>query len=438
MSNSVVVSVDSLIIGRSLPCPIHDREGTLLLAKGELLTADRKRRMLARGTKEAVVPCEFASRIAFFGSNPGEVEKYELELNQFVDEAIRTGRFKVSNSGPAVAERVVDRGCNNYSAAHVEATQEQLEYGSTVLEGVLSNVAQIGKLESNGLQQLTNSWSELLVSDIGGSLNTALAYRNDDGLISHAMKMATLGMAIAIDMKFDAKNVAVVGVSGLLADIGMAQIPKELRDAEHRLSANEFAQVQRHVLYTANYVERIPEIPDLARVVVYQIHERPDGSGYPRGRSAKTIHPFAKILNVADAYVAMTTARPFRRPMMPYLAMKQLLAMIPRRHADKDVVRSILHVLSLFPIGSYVTLSDGSVAQVMRSHREDYMSPLVARVQNAEGDAVGHDDDELLIDLVESELLVVQALPRPGSDQLPLDDDNVASTLDLCYAEGVH
>ena len=431
--SEVVIDVNSLIIGRSLPCPIHDRKGLLLLAKDELLTAERKQNMLKRGTHEAVVPREFAARIAFFGSDPHEVEKYERELSQFVDEAIRSGRFNVKHSGPAVSQSVVEHGRQSYSASHIEATQRELLHGAIMLDGVLSNVVDIGSSESSALREMTASWTDLLAKDIGGSLNTVMAYQDDNGLIAHAMKMATLSMSIAIDMQFDAKNVAIVGISALLADIGMAQIPKDLRDANHRLTANEFAEVQRHVLYTANYVERIPEIPDLARIVVYQVHERPDGSGYPRGRTAITIHPFARILNVADSYVAMTTAKPFRAPMMPYAAMKQLLTMGNRNKVDRDVLRSLLHVLCLFPIGSYVTLSDGSVAQVMRSNGANYMKPLAARVQDANGSPVSHDDDELLIDLSNSEISIVQALPRPGSDELYLDGRDADSTLDICY-----
>jgi HD-GYP domain-containing protein (c-di-GMP phosphodiesterase class II) len=438
MSECVVINVDSLIIGRTLPCPIRDRAGILLLAKGELLTADRKRQMLARDTKEAVVPKDLAPQISLFGGTPSEVEKYERELNQFVDEAIRTGRFNFNNSGPAVAESVVDHGCKRYSPDHVDAAQERLECGGLLLDGLLADVVRIGKAEADSLRELTKSWTQLLANDIGGSLYTAMAYQNENGLVSHAMKMATLGMAIAIDMELDAKNVAIVGISGLLADIGMAQIPKELREADHRLSACEFARIQRHVIYTANYVERIPEIPDLARVVVYQVHERPNGTGYPRRRTDNMIHLFAKILNVADAYVAMTTARPFRRPMMPYAAMKQLLKMGLRRDVDKDVLRSILDVLSLFPIGSYVTLTDGSVAQVMRSNAKDYMSPLVARIQNAEGEPVSHDDEELLLDLSDSDLSIMQALPRPGSEELNVEGDDAELISDLYYAERSH
>jgi len=100
--------------------------------------------------------------------------------------------------------------------------------------------------------------------------------------------------------------------------------------------------------------------------------------------------------------------------MMAYAAMETLLRQAQHWRADPVVVRSLLHVLSLFPIGSYVTLTDGSAACVIRSNRTNFTQPIVIRVQDKEGNSVDTDDDCNLIDLSESDLSIVQALPTPG------------------------
>ena len=74
-------------------------------------------------------------------------------------------------------------------------------------------------------------------------------------------------------------------------------------------------------------------------------------------------------------------------------------------------MRALLHTLALFPIGSYVTLSDGSVAKVLRTNGKEYTKPIVQRLQNGSGCFVEPDDDDQLVDLTKSELTVVQALP---------------------------
>lgn len=434
MKECILVDIDQLVLGRALPCPIHDQKGTLLLAEGEVLTSDHKRRIKERGATKAVIPEEHASRMTLLVNDPEELEKYERELDQVVDKAIQTGRFSVQNHGPSVSERVVDRGCENYSAAHVEAVNDHIADGKELVAQNASSNFEISPTMANRLQRFAACSTDLLASDFGGTLSIALANHKKTGLTDHALAMATLGMAIAIELEFDADNVEVVGLGGLLADIGMAQVPEELREAKRRLTANEFAKVQRHAIYTANMVERLPKIPDLVRLIVYQVHERPDGSGYPRGRVGNTIHPFASILHVADTYIAMTTARPHRPPMMPYAAMKQLLVMTQRRQIDSQAARAILHVLSLFPIGSYVALSDGSVGKVMRSNKQDYTNPIVARLQDANGERLDLDSDSLLVDLSDSDLSVAQALPQPGSAEVRLEGAEAESTLDHCYA----
>jgi hypothetical protein len=79
--------------------------------------------------------------------------------------------------------------------------------------------------------------------------------------------------------------------------------------------------------------------------------------------------------------------------------------------------------MSLFPIGSYARLSDGSVARVVRANRKSFVRPLVALVEDASGNAIERPDDSALIDLSVSELKVREALPAPGSNEIPLSPE---------------
>ena len=72
-------------------------------------------------------------------------------------------------------------------------------------------------------------------------------------------------------------------------------------------------------------------------------------------------------------------------------------------------------MVSLFPVGSYVALSDGSAARVIRRNKDLYATPIVQRLQGSDGTPSDRNTD--LIDLADSELTVVQAIPAPGSGQ---------------------
>jgi HD-GYP domain-containing protein (c-di-GMP phosphodiesterase class II) len=140
-------------------------------------------------------------------------------------------------------------------------------------------------------------------------------------------------------------------------------------------------QIRRHPVYNLDMLQRLvgrrSGLASSIPIVAYQSHERDNGSGYPKGRNGRVIHDFAKILAVCDTYQALTSRRPWRAAMLPYLAMEQIVLMGARREVDPDVVRAILRYVSLFPIGSWVELSDGSVGRVVAANEGNFSRPAV-------------------------------------------------------------
>ena len=144
------------------------------------------------------------------------------------------------------------------------------------------------------------------------------------------------------------------------------------------LDESEFLEITRHPVDMLDLIERnFDNLPMAARMVAYQMHERCNGSGYPRGRTAEYIHPLAKIAAVADTHVALVTPRPHRLGMLPYYGMKTILKGFQQGLFDANVVRALLHTVSLFPIGSFVKLSDNRVGKVIRANSENYFQPIV-------------------------------------------------------------
>ena len=94
-----------------------------------------------------------------------------------------------------------------------------------------------------------------------------------------------------------------------------------------------------------------------------------------------------------------------------------------RRVADSHAVTALVRVLSLFPIGSYVELSDGALARVIRSNGKKYAQPVV-EVVHGSGDTVGGAVDgngsSDIVDLAHSEIAIARAVPTPGESQIGL------------------
>ena len=108
---------------------------------------------------------------------------------------------------------------------------------------------------------------------------------------------------------------------------------------------------------------------------------------------------------------------------MPYAAMECLLKLSSQRYLDPGVVRYLLNVMSLFPVGSFVSLTDGSVALVLRRNGDKFSSPIVQIVEDGDGNRVDSNDERAIVNLDESELAVLQALLHPGREEIELTDE---------------
>ncbi len=144
-------------------------------------------------------------------------------------------------------------------------------------------------------------------------------------------------------------------------------------------------------------------------MVAYQIHERCNGSGYPRGRAGGQITELSRVAAVADTFVALVSPRPYRPSMIPYYAMETMLKLSRRGLFDRRFVRALLETVSLFPLGSFVALSDDRVGRVIRSNGPAYDRPVIEVAGKSP-----HDGELPIVDLSQATgLKVVRAIAGP-------------------------
>lgn len=427
---AVTIDIESLILGRELSFPIHDAKGVLLLAGGVTITPEFKRRLIARGLTTVVVHTDDVAHTTLNATlleHTPATFKVDQELAAKLDSIINAAPMTVVNTGPSHRTSMVVKGRSAYDPTMKDELLSQHRSASASLDEMFNKILQGGDLSTDQVTGIVSSYLTSMTADVDHVLSVTISeVSQDHALADHALKMALLSMAIGIEMGLDAENVRKIGLCGLVQDWGMTRVPKQIREATGVLTPVEVYEIQKHPIYVLKILDKISWMPKLVQVVAYQVHERPDGSGYPRGRSGKTIHQFARILHVADAYTAMTASRPGRRPMIPYSAIECLIRQAQKNRVDPAVVRCLLQILSLFPIGSFLTLSDASIAKVLRRNGNDYAHPIVLCIQDKHGNPADPFDDASLIDLSKSELTIVQALPTPGRDEVGLSPEIVA------------
>jgi HD-GYP domain-containing protein (c-di-GMP phosphodiesterase class II) len=240
----------------------------------------------------------------------------------------------------------------------------------------------------------------------------------EDHLPDHAISVAVLSMAIATHMKLALDVIKEVVMGALLFDVGMLAIPKRIRCSADGLSPGDRQRVQQHPLHSLSMLELVPALSPIARLMALQHHERLNGSGYPAAATRPAVSDFARIAAVADIFSASANPRSYKSQKLPYNAVEELVRMAHKGILDPRPVKALIAAIGLFPVSSFVLLSNNITAQIVGANAAKTDRPLVRPILD------GPDAPNApLIDLASPEhasLKIIRALPDPSAPPAPL------------------
>jgi diguanylate cyclase (GGDEF)-like protein/putative nucleotidyltransferase with HDIG domain len=128
----------------------------------------------------------------------------------------------------------------------------------------------------------------------------------------HSKKVNTYAVALAEAIGLSPEEVSRVSTAALLHDIGKIGVPDKVLNKKGKLNKEDWEAIKSHPRLGATIVGNIPNLAACVSTILHH-HERWDGSGYPEGLKGEQISVEARILAIADAYEAMSAARPYRR-----------------------------------------------------------------------------------------------------------------------------
>jgi len=140
----------------------------------------------------------------------------------------------------------------------------------------------------------------------------------------HQQRVADLAKAIAREMMLPESEIHGVYLAATVHDIGEFQIPSEILVKPGKLTSIEYQLIQQHPQAGYDILKGI-DFPWPIAQIVYQHHERLDGSGYPRGLKGDEILTGAKILVVSEVLEAMTSHRPYRASVGIEAALEEII-----------------------------------------------------------------------------------------------------------------
>ena len=198
---------------------------------------------------------------------------------------------------------------------------------------------------------------------------------HDSYTFEHSIEVTVAGVVLGKRLNIASQELYQLALGCMLHDVGKLVIPPEVLSKPSRLTPEEFDLVRRHPLAGYEIVRQMTgEGEILARHLVWQHHERQDGTGYPRGLRginefgyARQEHfgqglilPAAEIAAVADVYSALASDRPYRPALSP-LDTVSALRQMAGSHLNRKIVSRFLSILPTYPVGTEVVVAGGKL-----------------------------------------------------------------------------
>lgn len=160
----------------------------------------------------------------------------------------------------------------------------------------------------------------------------------DPHLSGHSRRVSLVSKAIAQNMGLSQEDVLTIEMAGNLSQIGKLAIPRTILTKEARLTEQEISIVQKHIDNAIDILKEVEfDIP--VRETLYQMYERLDGEGYPKGLKGEEISIRARILGIADYFCARIEPRSYRSAISPEETL-DILESMPDRY-DANVIKAL-------------------------------------------------------------------------------------------------
>jgi HD-GYP domain-containing protein (c-di-GMP phosphodiesterase class II) len=336
---------------------------------------------------------------------------------QKFDEAAKAGAFSDRPIGPALKTRATQAPVGQRSDEYKSNMKTTYAEALRNIRFMLTSLADYVEIEGATIRTVVESFVKTWLADRSILLNILNTKSTEEEyLYHHSLNVCLLSVNIAASAGYSERQVIDIGIGAALHDVGMLLVPREIRLKKARLTTDEWYEVQKHSVLGLHILERVSRLPESASFIAYQTHERENGQGYPKQRNSRLIHRFSKIVQIADVFESLSSARPYRAAYIPYRAMETIVKMSQKNFLASEFVKPLVAYMSLFPVGSMVELNDHTIGKVVQANETHFTKPIVSILADSSGNLLPK-DKILLIDLSKNES--VQIVKAVESSRLP-------------------
>ena len=295
-----------------------------------------------------------------------------------------------------VADLEIEHGLPTEGRGSAEARQASKQVyaqGVAVTKDVIAGV-RLGR--ATGLKRVKRAVQMVVdqvlnneISMVG--LTTIRDY--DEYTFTHSVNVCIFSVALGKKLGLSKPQLCDLGMAALLHDVGKARIPPEVLNKAGKLDEHEWKVIQSHPWYgalTLFSMRGYEEIPYRSILVAHEHHMKSDLTGYPKVVRPRTLGIFSRIVSVADGFDAATTRRVYQTvPIEPDQVLREMWEN-PNRGYDRVLVKALINLIGVYPVGTCVILDSFEVAVVSAPNPdgEQLKRPLVRVAVDVDGGPV--------------------------------------------------
>ena len=262
----------------------------------------------------------------------------ELAAQYYADERaiFRSGQPLVNREEP-----VIDQAGNRLWVLTTKVPLRDSRGQIVGLVGINRDITERKRAEEE-LQRTAENLRRTLGATIQAMASTVET--RDPYTAGHQRQVANLARAMATEMGLSSEQIEGIRMAAVIHDMGKITVPTDILNKPGRLNEHEFGIIKAHPEVAYNILKTV-EFPWPIAQIIFQHHERMDGSGYPQGLSGEEIIVEARVLAVADVVEAMASFRPYR----PALGIDKALEEISQNRGalyDPEVVDACLKLFT--------------------------------------------------------------------------------------------
>ncbi len=204
----------------------------------------------------------------------------------------------------------------------------------------------------------------------------------------HSLNVAILSIAFGRHLGLDRKQLELLGLCGLMHDMGKMLTPSEILNKPDELEPHEMEIMKRHPVDGREILEGSAGMDDLVITTAYAHHEKMNGEGYPRGIGGTQLPFFNRIVTIVDMYDAITADRIYRTGETP----ERALGILHRQAGDfldAGLVEQFIQIIGLYPLGSIVEMTNGEVGLVIDNNPSHRLRPSIKLLLDPEKRGAG-------------------------------------------------